>query len=207
MITLPPPRLSGPCGLESLLRLRRSTRAYAARPLTPAQAGQLLWAGQGVVAAEGRRTVPSAGAEYPLTLWLAVREVQGLQEGLYRYNPANHVLSLERNGALATALAEVALEEQPWLSAAPAVILVSGDAASIGYHFAEQPPKGQRGARYFAMETGAAAQNIALQATALGLGAVLVGGFDDEGLGRLLGLGEGEDPLAMLAVGPLSAVS
>ncbi len=204
MIALPAPRLSGSCGLESLLRLRRSVRAYAARPVTMAQAGQLLWAGQGIVAARGHRTTPSAGAEYPLTLWLAVREVQGLREGLYRYNPAKHVLSLAREGALAGALADAALEEQPWLSAAPAVILVSGDAASIGRHFAEQPPKGQRGSRYLAMETGAAVQNIALQATALGLGVVLVGGFDDEGLTSLLGLGAGHVPLAMIPVGPLS---
>ena len=68
-------------------------------------------------------------------------------------------------------------------------------------HFGQQPPEGQRGTRYSYIETGAAAQNVHLQATALGLGMVLVAGFDDHAVSRALSLPAHLSPTALLCLG------
>jgi SagB-type dehydrogenase family enzyme len=60
---------------------------------------------------------------------------------------------------------------------------------------------GERGIRYVHIEVGHAAQNVCLQAAALGLGAVVVGAFEDGAVKRVLGLAGGEEPLALIPVG------
>ena len=169
--------------------------------MTLAALARLLWAAQGVVTDDGLRTTPSAGALHPLILWVAVRELSGLSPGLFRYHaPANGLQPL-RDGGLAAELAEVAIGDQPWLAEAAVVIVITGDAAGIARHFEAQPPRGLRGARYLAMEAGAAAQNIQLMATELNLSALLVGGFDDKAVLELLGLDDDHGALALIALG------
>ena len=99
-IALPPPRRSGPCGLESIMWRRRTLREFAPAPLSLADLGQLLWAGGGLAEEEGKRIVPSAGALYPLRFFAVVRQVAGLPAGLYGYDPAGHGLSLLQSGDL-----------------------------------------------------------------------------------------------------------
>jgi SagB-type dehydrogenase family enzyme len=60
---------------------------------------------------------------------------------------------------------------------------------------------GGRALRYVHIEAGAAAQNVALQAEARGLGTVVVGAFDDARVAELAGLRADEQPLALLPVG------
>jgi SagB-type dehydrogenase family enzyme len=60
---------------------------------------------------------------------------------------------------------------------------------------------GDRGIRYVHIEVGHTAQNLCLQATAMGLGAVTVGAFSDEQMTRLLNLPEKEQPLYIIPVG------
>jgi nitroreductase len=86
-IVLPSPERDGGMTLAAALDRRRSVRAFAARPLSLAELGQLLWATQGVSdASEGRRTAPSAGDLYPLVLYAATAE------GVFRYGVAGHAL-------------------------------------------------------------------------------------------------------------------
>ena len=175
---LPAARTTGPLPLEAALAQRQSRRSFASQPLTAAEAGQLLWSAQGENRAGGGRTAPSAGATYPLVLYLVAGRVEGLAAGVYRYAPQGHRLAAPAPGDARSAVAVIAAEP-------------SRTAARYG----------ARAERYVAMEAGAAAQNLQLQAVALGLGATLVGAFDDAALRAALPLAAAEQPLAVLAVG------
>ena len=194
-VQLPAPRLDGPVSLERALGMRRSVRDYSDGALTLAEAGQLLWAAQGITdPATGYRTAPSAGAFHPLEIRLAARRVEGLAPGLYRYQPSGHRLQLVRAGDAIPALGAAAHGQPPFARAA-AVLVISGDPARTTAKY------GSRTERYLQLEAGHAAQNAALQAAALGLGLVTVGAFDDDALARAAGLPAGHRPLYLLPVG------
>lgn len=199
-IVLPRPVAPVSGTLAATLSARRTTRHFEPEPVTLAAVSELLWSGQGITGDRGQRAAPSAGALYPLTLFALIRKVSGTDPGLYRYHPLDHRLEAV-TGHLPGPLGEAALEDQPWLDLAPLVIIIAGDFARAGDHFAHQPPEGERGARYTYIETGAVAQNIHLQATSLGLGQVLVAGFDDAAMGDRLQLPDGLKPTALLCLG------
>lgn len=191
-IRLVPPARGAPQALQAAMAARRSVRQYAPEPLPLEAVAELLWAGQGVSGDQGLRTVPSAGALYPLELLLAARRIRGLAAGVYRYLPAPH--ALEPTGGDAAPLAAVA-GGQAMLDAAPAVLAI------VARHAVTAAKYGARAERYVAIEAGAAAQNVALKAAALELGTVVVGAFDDDALARALRLGAGLRPLALMPVG------
>jgi SagB-type dehydrogenase family enzyme len=191
---LPEARRDGPVSVERALASRRSQRSYAEAPLSLAEVAQLLWAAQGVTHSEGLRTAPSAGALYPLEVHLVAGEVSGLSPGVYRYDPERHRLFRQLEGDLRGALAEKALE-QSWVAEAPALLVITAVVRRTARKY------GRRAERYALIEAGHAAQNVYLQAEALGLGTVLVGAFEDEPLGRLLRLPPGERPIGLLPVG------
>lgn len=63
---------------------RRSVREYTGAALTLEEVSQLVWAAQGITAREfGGRTAPSAGATFPLELYLTVKNVDGIAPGVY----------------------------------------------------------------------------------------------------------------------------
>lgn len=194
MVKLPDPELAGANSLEELLARRRSLREYPEAALSLAGVGQLLWAAQGVTQAEGLRTAPSAGALFPLELFVAAGQVEGLAPGVYHYVIGRHQLVKTGDGDVRAALARVALS-QSCVSAAPAVIVFTADyARTTGkYH--------QRGRRYVVMEVGHAAQNLFLQAEALGLATVPVGAFNDEAVARVLALPAELQALLLMPVG------
>lgn len=185
---LPAPRRDGGMGLDSVLEQRRSIRKFASRALTDAELGQLLWAGQGITSPHGYRTAPSAGALYPLTLEVADAG------GLWRYQPKSHSLALVARGDRRSRIADAALRQAP-LYAAPVIIAV------IGRPAVTEPRYGGRARRFVAIEAGHAAQNILLEAVALRLGAVPIGGYDDAKVGAALSLQKGDVPLYLIAVG------
>ncbi len=104
-------------------------------------------------------------------------------------------------GDLRPGLAAAALEDQPWIAEAPAVIVIGADMARAIEAFAEQPPDGRRGLRYVYLEAGALMQNVCLQAAALGLGTVFVDGFDDAKTAAVLNLPSPYEPVGMICVG------
>ncbi|HSL52447.1 MAG TPA: SagB/ThcOx family dehydrogenase [Candidatus Deferrimicrobiaceae bacterium] len=180
--------------LERVLQVRRSVREYSRKPLTQDELAQLLWAAQGVTGPEGLRTAPSAGALYPLEVDVVIGDVDGLPSAIYRYKPDRHELVLTREGDRRRELSAAALG-QDCVEAGAAVIALSGvyERTTAKY--------GERGIRYVHMEVGHAAQNVCLQAAALGLGAVVVGAFEDGRVKRVLGLARDEEPLSLLPVG------
>jgi SagB-type dehydrogenase family enzyme len=192
-IKLPAPRATGEVSVEQALKTRRSLRSFAATPLTLAQVSQLLWAAQGMTGERGRRTAPSAGALYPLETYLVAGNVTGLPSGVYRYRPAEHDLVLVVMGDRRADVASAC--RQGWVAEAPASVAFTAVYARTAKKY------GDRSARYVPIEVGAAAENLALQAVALGLGTTVVGAYDDATLAAALGSAAEEHPLALLPVG------
>lgn len=191
-IELPRPTITGE--LAHLLEQRRSVRAYERAPLSLAEAGQLAWAAQGVTHPEGLRTAPSAGALYPLELFLVAGDVQGLEPGVYHYLPRRHALEQTGDGDRRKALGRAAYGQE-WLADAPLVCVLTAVYERTAWKY------GERAQRYVHMEVGHAGQNLFLQAEALGLGSVVVGAFDDDRVAAVLGLPSEVRPLSLMPVG------
>jgi SagB-type dehydrogenase family enzyme len=194
-ITLPVVKLSGGISVEEALANRRSVREYSDAPMALAHVSQLLWAAQGISEPEsGKRTAPSAGALYPLEIFLAARNVEGLAQGVYKYNPKDQALNTIKQGDVLPALSAAALGQQAVEEGAIAIII-----AAVYDRTAQK--YGDRGARYVHMEVGAAVENVYLQAESLGLGTVIIGAFDDDEVQAIIGMEEDEEPLAIMPVG------
>jgi SagB-type dehydrogenase family enzyme len=191
---LPPPHFESQVSVESALRARRSHREYTDGPLSLTELAQLLWAAQGVTSSEGFRTAPSAGALYPLEVYVLAGNVIDLVTGIYHYTPHSHTLTRVVDGDHRRALMQAALYQSSILDA-PAVIIIAAvyERTTAKY--------GARGERYVHMEAGHAAQNVYLQAVALGLGTVVLGAFADKEVKRVLHLHEHEQPLYLLPIG------
>lgn len=193
-VSLPAPQHQGPVSLESALTARRTIREFVPQAIALKDVSQLLWAAQGITHPDGLRTAPSAGALYPLELYLVAGNVSGLPAGAYRYITKRHMLTAFLSGDLRPALAQSAYD-QLWIAEASAVIALAAVESRTTRKY------GRRGVRYVLLECGHAAQNVQLQATALGLAAAVVGAFDDEGVRALLRLRESETPVYLLPVG------
>jgi SagB-type dehydrogenase family enzyme len=193
-VLLPTPDSGAGHSLERVLAERRSLRAFAPTPLELSELGQLLWAAQGITDARGFRTAPSAGALYPLEIAVIAGAVDGLSEGVYRYEPKSHRLERIGSGDHREALGQAALG-QNWLADAPVTIVIAAVYARSTNKY------GERGVRYTHMEVGHAAQNLFLQATALGLGTVVIGAFRDDRVSQVLDLPRDVRPLALMPVG------
>jgi len=194
VIKLPEPRYDSDVSLEQSLLERRSIRSYTGQPLTLQEISQLLWAAQGLTDPRGFRTAPSAGGLYPLELYIVAGDVEGLAAGVYRYQPDGHQLVKAGDGDKRAELAEAALGQEWVEEGAVSIVFTAVYERTTGKY-------GDRGIRYVHMEAGHAAQNLCLQATALGLGAVTVGAFHDGEVSQLLNLPAEEEPLYIIPVG------
>lgn len=187
-IPLPTPGQRGEVSLEEALTRRRSIREFTEEGLTPAEISQLLWAAQGVTDPRGFRTAPSAGALYPLELYVATGE------GVYHYSPQSHRLATLSPEDRRLRLWEAGLKQDA-LREAPVIIVIAAVYARTEAKY------GPRAERYVHLEAGHAAQNILLQATTLDLGAVPIGAFYDQKVQEVLALPSDHEPLYLIPVG------
>jgi SagB-type dehydrogenase family enzyme len=188
IIKLPKPNKSGSMSLEHAIAVRRSRRHFLPKSLTLEQIGQLAWAAQGQDEGSRYRTTPSAGATYPLELFVIT------DKGMFRYLPAKHALEKLANQDLRPSLA-IAAWGQEFIQAAPLTLVFAAEFTRTTDHY------GKRGIRYVYMEAGHAAQNVHLQAEALGLGSVAVGAFDDNSVSKVLSIPQNLEPIYMVAIG------
>lgn len=200
-IKFPRPAVRGTMSLEQAITARKSARDFTAAALSLADAGQLLWAANGVIPADAvtgatRKVMPSAGGLYPLEVFLLTgnNTVEGVPAGVYQYNADAHSLKNIATGDKRTLLAHAALG-QTWLARAPAVVV-------IGAVFGRTTMKyGNRGVNYVFMEAGNSDQNLCLQAEALGLRTGTVGAFNDSQVAAAIQLPGDIAPLLIVAVG------
>lgn len=187
-IELPAPRTDGDVSLEAAMLERRSVRGFTDEALGLTEISQLLWAAQGITVSWGGRTAPSAGALYPLEVYVAI------PDGLWHYVPQGHRAEPVSSTDVREALAQAALGQSA-VADAPAVLVIGAVPARTEAKY------GERAERYVQLEAGHAAQNVLLQAVALGLGGVPIGAFSDEDVARVLGLPDGTSALYLIPVG------
>ncbi len=187
-ISLPPVQLKGHVSVEEAMARRESVREFSPQAVTRDDFSQLLWAAQGITRPWGGRTAPSAGALYPLEIYVV------LPEGVFRYVTGKHQLVRHDRRNVISELATAALG-QGCVRNAPAIIVITAVYARTERKY------GPRAERYVKIEVGHAAQNILLEATARGLGAVTVGAFYDSRVKELLRLPEDHEPLYLIPIG------
>ncbi|MCJ7621153.1 MAG: SagB/ThcOx family dehydrogenase [Anaerolineae bacterium] len=187
-MALPPPSLVGEKSLEEVIASRRSMREFADQALSWSDISQLLWSAQGITDPGGLRTAPSAGALYPLEIYVA------LPDGAYHYLPCGHAVESVSAGDLREDLWQAGLRQDA-LRQAPAIFVIAA------VYERTEAKYGERAERYVHLEAGHAAQNMLLQAVALELGAVPIGAFSDDLAQAALGLPADHRPLYLIPVG------
>jgi SagB-type dehydrogenase family enzyme len=192
---LPQPKLSSKTSVEEALSKRRSVRDYGEDSLSIEEISQLLWSAQGITVKWGGRTAPSAGALYPLEIYVIVGKIKGLTPGLYHYDPEKHAVTKKADGDLRQKLTEASLYQDE-ITRAPATFVITA------VYERTMKKYEQRGIQYVHMEVGAVAENIYLQAETLNLGTVFIGAFEDEKVKKAMGIKE--EPLGIMPVGEKS---
>jgi len=205
IIKLPSPQLKSKVSLEETILRRRSVRRYRREPLDLPQLSQILWSAQGITGTRGFRAAPSAGATYPLEIFVVVgkqgviageakQAPEELQAGIYHYEAASHSLILHKPADLRPDLARATLDQE-FIIDAPVDIVICALYHRTSYRY------GRRGERYVHIEVGHVGENIHLQAVALGLATVEVGAFHDEEVRTVLSVDEQIKPLYIMPVG------
>jgi SagB-type dehydrogenase family enzyme len=205
IIKLPSPQLKSKVSLEETILRRRSVRRYRREPLDLPQLSQILWSAQGITGTRGFRAAPSAGATYPLEIFVVVgkqgvitseakQAPEELQAGIYHYEAASHSLILHKPADLRPDLARATLDQE-FIIDAPVDIVICALYHRTSYRY------GRRGERYVHIEVGHVGENIHLQVVALGLATVEVGAFHDEEVRTVLGVDEQIKPLYIMPVG------
>lgn len=196
-MNLPKPLTDGNVSLEQTIKKRRTIRAFDSKSLSLEQMSQMLWAAQGISEDRGlKRTAPSGGALYPMDIYAVTGNngVEKLKPGVYHYEPVTHSVSLISEGDFRNEVASASLW-QNWMAKAPLNLVVTAEYSRICSKY------GERGVRYAMIEAGHVGQNIFLQAVAMGLGAGIVGAFDDKKLIRIMNMPKTHEPLLVMPVG------
>ena len=196
-IPLPQPSSDGRLSVEKAIKGRRTIRDFKGRPLSLNHLSQILWAAQGITdPIEMKRAVPSAGALYPLDIYVIVGEkgVKGMEAGVYHYLPKTHEILSVSKGDRRREVASASLR-QMWMAQAPVLFVIAAEYKRNAWKY------GERGIRYALIEVGHVGQNLFLQAEAIGLGAGIVGAFNDEDVAKAISLPPKHEPLLIMPVG------
>jgi SagB-type dehydrogenase family enzyme len=177
-----PPALPLRIRLGEAIERRRSLPPRLLRPIRLRELATLLacsYAARGRTRTEMRRPVPSAGALYPLELYVLAQAVDRLEPGVYHYNPFRQGLSLL--GPLDRRAVRAALADPSVADAASAIVVVTGVFWRSRFKY------GQRGYRFALLEAGHLVQNAVLAAAQLDVAALPFGGFYDRRLDEIVG--------------------
>jgi SagB-type dehydrogenase family enzyme len=196
-IPLPKPSLDGKVSVEKAIQQRRTLRDFQERTLSLDHLSQLLWSAQGIAdATKGRRVAASGGALYPLDIYVLVGKngVEKMEAGVYHYLPKEHSVSPMTKGDRRREIASASLS-QMWMAKAPVIFVITVEYKRITGRY------GERGIRYALIEVGHVGQNLFLQAEALGLGAGIVGAFNDSEVSKVVDIPSEHEPLLIMPVG------
>jgi SagB-type dehydrogenase family enzyme len=194
LVDLPAP-LAGPGSadlpLTEAIANRRSRRTYLNRSLSLEGLSFLLWASQGIRApvagGHAYRTVPSAGCRHALETYLAVLNVDGVEQGLYRYLPLSHRLVFEHaEERLAERLVAAAFG-QPYPGKAAVTFLWTAVPYRMEWRY------GLAAHKVIAIDAGHVCQNLYLACEAIGAGTCAIAAYDQEAMDALLRLDGGEE--------------
>ncbi|MCK4870791.1 MAG: SagB/ThcOx family dehydrogenase [Gammaproteobacteria bacterium] len=188
-VQLPKSKITKSMYLDQALQMRRSVHAFNTKKVVSMQQiSQLLWAGQGVTGPNGQRTAPSAGAIYPLKIYVLNKS------GVWSYAPKEHVLKMVVAENKIAELSKAALAQNFIKQASVVFVIIAYPGKTTLRYFG-------RGSRFVSLEAGHVAQNILLEAVSQGLAATPVGGFDDLYVGKILRLSKKQQPLYIIPIG------
>ena len=196
-MNLRPPKTDGTVSVEWAIKQRRTIRSFLPEILEINHLSQLLCSAQGITENGGfKRAAPSAGAMYPMDVYAVVgrSSVAQIEAGVYHYEPNGHALSYITKKDVRDRVAKASLS-QMWMARAPLNIVITAEYSRITVKYKE------RGIRYAMIEAGHIAQNLFLQAEALGLKAAIVGAFHDNELIEILKIPRSHEPLLIMPVG------
>ena len=197
VMRLPLPTSQGTVSVEQAIKQRRTNRLFMSKAMNLNQLSQLLWSASGITEERGyKRAAPSAGALYPMDVYVVVGQnsVPPIEAGGYHYDPGEHQLSEVSQGDMRSMVAKASLS-QMWMANAPLTMVITAEYSRVTIKY------GKRGIRYSMIEAGHIGQNIFLQAQALGLGAGIVGAFHDEKLIDAINIPSAHEPLLLMPVG------
>jgi len=206
IIDLPEPEYDSETSIEKTLKERRSIRSYTNEVLTISEISQILWAAYGVTLYEdgmpdflrgGLKTAPSAGATYPLEIYVVVSDVTDLPIGIYKYKPDGHKLLKISDEDKRDGLFEAAYSQE-WVKDAPASLVYSAVFSRTTKRYGERGRE-----RYVCMDLGHSAENVYLQVVSLNMGTVAIGAFDDQKLKLIVNMTKEEEPLYIMPLGKL----
>jgi len=195
-VALPRPSTEGGTPVWDILSQRRSVRDFPGRPVADQELSQILWASQGITAEQFGykfRTVPSAGALYPVETYLVVNDVEGIPQGVYHYNVLEHCLEQLKEGDYRVTIARAALDQK---IAYDANFVFAWTAVLERCKWKYK----QRAFRYIYLDAGHIAQTVAMAAVALGLGSCQIAALYDEEVNDLLGVDGAEETAIYLTV-------
>lgn len=192
-VELPTPKIMGKMSVEEAIQIRRSKRIYSEEPVTMSELSQILWSAQGVTDDKGHRTAPSARGVYPYSLYVVVRNVEGLESGLYLYDSESHTLGNLNLANAGELLATSGVQDNS--QKAPIVIAMAAAFAKTAVSFPDNPEE------VTFLEGGHIGQNIYLQAEAMKMATVVTAGFDAAKVGEILGLDKNETIVYLIPFG------
>src|SRR5208337_1543566 len=173
-------------GFDEAAITRRSQRNFDGSPFELGTIAKLLFFANGRTGSapthDGRRqsfrAAPSAGALYPIEVYLIALNAEEIAAGVYHHDNVENALELVKAGNFGQQLARATYTEE--IENAAIVIAMTGILIKTRIKYSE------RGYRFMLMEAGHIAENILLTANSLGLGAVPIGGFVDDEVDRLI---------------------
>lgn len=184
---LPKPALEGNKSLEECIYKRESVRSYSNKKVMIELISQILWAAQGKKGQ--KRTVPSAGATYPLEIYVTIKD-----KGYFHYNLKKHILELLTENNICEDLGKESWNQQ-FIEEAYLNIIICAVYSRTTQRY------GERGVRYVHIEVGHCAQNIHLEAVALELASVPIGAFQDHRVKKVMNLPKNIEPLYIIPIG------
>jgi SagB-type dehydrogenase family enzyme len=196
-IVLPKAKITGEISLETAILNRRSIRKYQEAGLSLLQISQILWSAQGITDQEKNlRSAPSAGALYPLDVYIVIlKSNEEIESGLYKYNVKTHSLLKVDNFINIEEDLRNSIGEQFFIMESSAILFIVANYEKTTSKY------GEKGVSYVHIESGAVAQNIYLQATSLKLGTVMIGAFNNLLINNILNLHKNEEPLLLMPIG------
>lgn len=196
-IKLPTPATNETITLNKALKKRISCRNFKNKAINLSKLSGILWAADGIndKSFKPRRTAPSAGATYPLELYVAVKKesVYELEAGVYHYNPEKHILTKHLHEDIFDKLPQATFD-QSFITNASVVLLIASQNERTTKLY------GERGVQYIWMEAGGVCQNIHLKVVEMKLGTVVIGAFEDNKVKESF-KPKNEEPLALMPIG------
>ncbi len=206
LIDLPKPNYDSNTSIEKALKKRRSIRDYSDESLTIKEISQILWSAYGVTLYKegmpdflrgGLKTAPSAGATYPLEIYVVAGDVTDLPAGIYKYKPEGHKLIKISDEDKREELCEASFG-QKWVKEAPASLVYSAIFSRTTDRYGERGRE-----RYVCMDLGHSAENVYLQCVSLNMGTVAIGAFNNLKLKLVINMTKEEEPLYIMPLGKL----